>query len=102
LTHYAIRVEFEMEFEWDHAKSERNRRERGFDFATAALMFDGPVQTAIDDRRNYAEERIIAIGEVDGDVLVVVYTDRGLVRRIISARRANRKERETWRLFAKR
>jgi uncharacterized protein len=91
-----------MEFEWDDAKSERNRRERGFDFATAALIFAGPVQTIVDERRDYGEERIIAIGEIDGEVLLLVYTDRGQVRRIISARRANRKERETWRLFAKR
>ena len=91
-----------MEFEWDDAKSERNRRERGFDFATAALIFAGPVQTVVDERRDYGEERIIAIGEIDGEVLVLVYTDGGQVRRIISARRANRKERETWRLFAKR
>jgi uncharacterized DUF497 family protein len=91
-----------MEFEWDKAKSERNRRKRGFGFATAALVLGGPIQTTLDDRRDYGEERIIAIGEIDGEVLVVVYTDRGQVRRIISARRANRKERETWRLFAKR
>jgi uncharacterized DUF497 family protein len=91
-----------MEFEWDDAKSERNHRERGFDFATAALIFDGPVQTTFDDRRDYSEERVIAIGEINGEVLVAVYTDRGQVRRIISARRANRKERETWRRFAKR
>ena len=102
MTDYAIRVEFAMEFEWDDAKSERNRRERGFDFATAALIFDGPVQTTFDDRRDYSEERVIAIGEINGEVVVVVYTDRGQVRRIISARRANRKERETWRLFARR
>jgi len=91
-----------MKFAWDDAKSERNRRERGFDFATAALIFAGPVQTIVDERRDYGEERIIAIGEIDSEVLVLVYTDRGQVRRIISARRANRKERETWRLFAKR
>jgi uncharacterized DUF497 family protein len=90
-----------MEFEWDPAKSERNRRERGFDFATATLIFDGPVQTTFDERRDYGEERIIAIGEVKGEVIMVVYTDRGQVRRIISARRANRKERETWQLFAR-
>jgi uncharacterized DUF497 family protein len=89
-----------MEFEWDEAKNEWTRRERGFGFDKAALIFDGPVQTAIDDRRDYGEERLIAIGEVDGDALVVVYTDRGNVRRIISARRANRKERETWQSFA--
>ena len=91
-----------MQFAWDDAKSERNRRERGFDFATAALIFAGPVQTVVDERRDYGEERIIAIGEIDGEVLVLVYTDGGQVRRIISARRANGKERETWRLFAKR
>lgn len=91
-----------MEFEWDEAKSEWTRRERGVDFATAARIFEAPVQTTPDERRDYGEERIIAIGEVDGAVLVVVYTDRSGVRRIISARPANRKERETWRLFAKR
>ncbi len=69
------------------------------DFASAALVFDGPVQTAMDDRRDYGEERIIAIGEVDGVVLVVVYTDRGEVRRIISARYANKRERQIWQSF---
>ncbi len=91
-----------MEFEWDEAKSERNRRERGVGFEMAALIFAGPVQTTVDDRRDYGEERVIAIGEAGGDVLVAVYTDRGNRRRIISARRANRKEREIWRLFARR
>jgi uncharacterized DUF497 family protein len=91
-----------MEFEWDEAKSEWTRRERGFGFETAALIFAGPVQTAVDDRRDYGEERLIAIGEAEGDVLVAVYTDRGNRRRIISVRRANRKEREIWRLFARR
>jgi uncharacterized protein len=83
-----------MEFEWDEAKSEWTQRQRGFGFDKAALIFDGPVQTVIDDRRDYGEERLIAIGEAEGD--------RGNVRRIISARRANRKERETWRSFARR
>ncbi len=90
-----------LKFEWDETKSERNRRERNLDFATAARIFEGPVQTTLDERRNYGEERVIAIGEVDGRVFVVVYTDRGGVRRIISARRASRKERETWRSFAR-
>ena len=88
-----------MLFEWDDAKSNRNLRDQQLDFASAALIFDGPVQTAIDDRRDYGEERIIAIGEVDGVVLVVVYTDRGEVRRIISARHASKREREIWQTF---
>ena len=88
-----------MLFEWDQEKSERNRRDRGLDFADAALIFDGPTQTAIDERQDYGEERIIAIGVVDGIILVVVYTDRGDVRRIISARHANKRERELWHSF---
>jgi DNA-binding transcriptional regulator YiaG/uncharacterized DUF497 family protein len=66
-----------MDFEWDEAKDEWTRRKRGFGFDKAALMFDRPVQTAIDDRHDYGEQRLIAIGEADGDVLVVVYTDPG-------------------------
>ena len=88
-----------MLFEWDDEKSNRNVRDRQLDFATAALIFDGPVQTVIDDRKDYGEVRLIALGEVDGVVLVFVYTDRGDVRRIISARYANKKERELWRSF---
>jgi uncharacterized protein len=41
-----------------------------------------------------------AVGQADDDVLFVVYTDRGNVRRIVSARLASRKEREAWRAFA--
>jgi len=91
-----------MQFEWDAAKSEKNLRDRGFGFERAAAIFSGPVQTALDERRDYGEQRIIAFGEVEGDVLMVVYTDRNNVRRIISARYANSKERELWRSFTKR
>jgi uncharacterized protein len=90
-----------MEFEWDEAKSERTRRERGFGFPEAVPIFAGRVRTVIDTRRDYGEERIVAIGETDGKILVVVSTDRGDARRIISARRASRKERELWLSFAK-
>ena len=77
-------------------KHERNRRERGFGFDFAALIFEGPVLERIDGRRDYGEVRVQAIGEVDGVVLAVVYTDRGNTRWIISARRASRKERKLW------
>lgn len=91
-----------MQFEWDSDKSDRNLRDRGFGFELAADIFSGPVQTAMDERRDYGEQRIIAVGEAAGNILVVVYTDRNNVRRIISARFASRKEREEWRLFARR
>jgi hypothetical protein len=79
-----------------HAKSQRNLRERGFGFDFAALIFEGRVLTQIDDRQDYGEVRVKAIGEVEGIVLVVIYTDRDDVRWIISARQANRKERALW------
>jgi uncharacterized DUF497 family protein len=78
-------------------RARRNLRERGFGFDYAALIFEGPVVSWRDVRREYGEERMIAIGEVEGFVLTVVYTDRGDVRWLISARRASRKERKLWR-----
>ena len=86
-----------MEFEWDRAKSERNERERGLPFELAALMFDGPVIERMDARRDYGETRIRAIGVVGGVTLQCVYTQRREVRRIISLRYANRKERDAYR-----
>jgi uncharacterized protein len=85
-----------MEFEWDDAKSERNRRERGFGYDTAALIFEGPVIEWCDIRKNWNETRIVAVGSTDGRIVAVIYTDRGDVRRIISARRARKKECQLW------
>lgn len=86
-----------MEFDWHDAKHEKNIRERGFGFDVAALIFEGRTLTQIDDREDYGEVRIKAIGEVDGVILVVIFTDRDDVRWIISARKANKKERLRWR-----
>jgi len=83
-------------FEWDEGKSEANLRNRGFDFSYAAVVFEGPTLERNDDRDDYGEERIQAIGKVEGDILFVVYTWRGSVRRIISARLANRRERSAY------
>jgi uncharacterized DUF497 family protein len=88
----------EITFVWNAAKSERNLRERGFDFEFASLVFAGPTLEREDNRRDYGERRVLAIGVADGIELVIVFTDRVLrrsriERRIISARRANRKER---------
>ena len=93
------------EFEWNEHKSDENLRLRGFDFAFATLIFDGPRVVVEDVRRDYGERRWVAIGVADGVHLTVVYTDRlaGVrgrdrtythpARRIISARRSNRSER---------
>lgn len=89
-----------MDFAWDTAKSERNRRERGFGFDYAARIFAGPTIDVVDRRRDYGEERLRAIGEIDGRTFVVVYTDRGRVRWIISAWKASGKELRLWRNHA--
>ena len=83
-------------FEWDDEKSDTNLRERGFDFAYAARVFETPVLEMDDTRADYGERRIQTIGQIDGDFLFVVYTWRKDVRRIISARPANRKERDIY------
>ena len=86
-----------MMFEWDGAKSKANLRERGFDFVYAARIFDNPTLEEDDDRMAYGEQRVRAIGRIENGIFVVVYTWRGPVRRIISARPANRKERDDYR-----
>lgn len=82
-----------LTFEWDQVKSDKNLTQRGFDFAYAARIFEGDVLEWEDTRRDYGERRIIAIGEIDEEVYVIVYTLREKVRRIISARPASRRER---------
>jgi uncharacterized DUF497 family protein len=83
-----------MALEWDERKRRSNLRKHGIDFADLAPLFDGPVSDKPDQRREYGEPRRVAVGRVGGMILSVVYTWRGEARRIISARRANRHERE--------
>jgi uncharacterized DUF497 family protein len=89
-----------MRFSWDHKKSAQNLRDRGFDLEFATLVFESPTLEREDDRRDYGERRIVAIGMAQGIPLTVVFTDRaeagGVVRRIISARLSNRHERQAY------
>jgi uncharacterized protein len=91
-----------VDFEWDEQKSASTFDNRGFDFAWASRIFDGPVLESIDARNEYGEIRIQAIGATGEDILFVVYTDRDHVRRVVSARRADKRERELWLSFVNR
>ena len=83
-----------LRFEWDNAKSERCLRDRGFSFADVLSAFLDPDRwVEHDDRRDYGEERIRLYGRVAGRLFVIVYTRRGAVVRVISARKANARER---------
>ena len=91
-----------MLFAWDPEKSDANLRERGFDFEFAALIFEGTTLEKEDHRKAYGERRVVAIGVAEEFNLTVVYTDREwnqgeIIRRIISARRSNRRERQAYR-----
>ena len=85
-----------MEFEWDEIKDRANVAKHGIDFETAKRIFDGPVLTWPDRRRDYGEERYIGIGRVEGAMIVVAYTVRDRRLRLISARPASRKERQAY------
>ena len=62
-----------MEFEWDPAKSEATKRRRGIGFERAAEIFTGRTLEWPDERRNYGELRLRAVGESAGELLHVVY-----------------------------
>ena len=83
-----------MEFDTCETKHKENLEEREFNFAVQ--IFLGRVLSQIDDRVDSHESQIKAIGEVDGVVLLVIYTAQDDVRWIISSRKANRKERALW------
>ena len=78
------------------SQEDKNLAERGFDFEYACRIFGGDTIEWDDTRRNYGERRVIAIGEVDEEVFVVVYTLREHSRRIISARPGSRRERDAY------
>jgi len=86
-----------MVFEWDETKSLANAKTRGLPFEIATALFDGPTLESPHRRRDHGERRVKAIGRAAGQVLVCMYTDRSVVRRIISLRVANRRERDAYR-----
>ncbi len=83
-----------MRFTWDPGKNLINVRRHGIAFADAARIFDGPTVERVDDRFDYGENRVYAIGLVNGIEITVIYTDRADDRRhLISAWRAEPHER---------
>ena len=84
-----------MHFEWDDAKNERNIQQHGIDFLDVPALFDGPMLTELDDRMEYGEDRWVSIGMLSTLAAVVVWTERdGDTIRLISARKANKYERQ--------
>ena len=80
-------------FEWDEAKRLRNLEKHGIDFWIVTRVFDGKPIVEVPARFN-EEARMLTIAKVDDVFVTVVWTWRGTTRRIISARRSRRDERE--------
>ena len=79
--------------EWDENKNQLNKIKHGVDFQQAAKVFEDNFRLEeIDFEHSDEEIRYITIGRVN-DILFVVYTERGEFTRLISARRATKKER---------
>jgi uncharacterized protein len=85
-----------MGVQWDAEKSAANEAKHGVSFLQAAQIFRGPVLSRPDDRKDYGEQRVIALGAYDGEVLCVVFTERDGDIRLISARKARKDERKSY------
>jgi uncharacterized protein len=83
-------------FDLDEAKRLDVIARRGVDMLYAARIFRGDVLTRVDDRRDYGETRHVSIGLVDGTCFVVVFTERFGIRRLITAWKGGRNERQAF------
>ena len=81
-----------MQITYDPQKRNKTLIERELDFADAEAVFAGHHFIAEDLRHPYGEVRFISIGLLQGRMVVLVWTPRGEVRRIISMRKANERE----------
>jgi uncharacterized protein len=86
-----------MRYTWNETKNRRNLKVHGVEFEDAVRVFEGPTLERVDDRYDYGEERMYAIGVVNGLEITVIYADVDAgERRIISAWRSEPHERRAY------
>ena len=86
-----------MRFQYDPAKAAANLKKHGVSFSDAEGIFHDPLAVTVEDPDTEGERRFVAAGLGSaGELLVVVYTGREDACRLVSARRATRKERKTY------
>lgn len=90
-----------MRYSWNLEKNNLNLKRHGIAFEDARRIFEGPTVEQIDDRFEYSEIRVYAIGLVNDLEITVIYTDKNdEERRIISAWKAEPHEkRYYWKKF---
>ncbi|WP_048439322.1 BrnT family toxin [Caenimonas sp. SL110] len=81
-----------MEFIWSEAKRDANLEKHGLDFVDAPLVFEGVTFTFEDDRFSYAEQRFVTLGLLAGIPVSVVHTESEYEIRVISFRKATKRE----------
>lgn len=87
-----------QQFEWDEVKAQRNLVSHHISFAEAQTVFNDPLFLVFPDPDHSIEEqRFLILGESSSNnLLVVSYTERAEVIRLISARTASRRERRNY------
>jgi uncharacterized DUF497 family protein len=87
-----------MEFDWDEEKAASNIKKHGVSFEEAKSVFDDPLYVDFYDPNHSAEEyRYLIVGmSRQKRLLIVAYTERHDVTRLISAREVTRREREAY------
>jgi uncharacterized DUF497 family protein len=85
-----------MSYEWDPNKAKSNYKKHGVKFADAVAVFEDENAVTIEDEHE-SENRFVTIGrDFLRRILVVVYTFRGVIIRIISARKATAREKKIY------
>jgi uncharacterized DUF497 family protein len=77
---------------YDPGKCDRTLIERGLDFERAIDVFEGLTFEIEDTRFRYPERRVLCIGHLDGRMVMIAYTPKGGIRRVISMRKCNARE----------
>jgi uncharacterized DUF497 family protein len=85
-----------VRLEWAESKRRGNLRKHGIDFIGVERLFEGFTATLEDDRFDYSERRFISFGILEGSTVAVAHTERDGVIRILSIRKATRREEESY------
>ena len=92
-----------LQFEWDNQKAKLNLKKHGIKFEEAKAVFRDPLAYIFDDEwHSVGEKREIIIGHDDRNRLILVcFTERTQIIRIISARLTTKKERQDYQEYTK-
>ena len=85
-----------MEFTWSEAKREANLKVHGLDFVDAPRVFEGVTFSFEDDRFSYGEQRFVTLGLLAGVPVSIAHTETAHEIRIISFRKATKRETEIY------